>query len=273
MTADALPDPDTIRHPAPASLRVPVIAVHGNGGGAFRFRLVAPHVPSGIVWRPITLPGFSTSAPDPSLRTVADYGRHLARLCDETAAELGTAPVLLGHGIGGSIALDMLQRRADAVSGLILHAPVGANLDQRLFPLLMRVPGMKPTVQRLIASRSLRPLWRKNFFTEPIPPAYLAQFFEEYRACSVFTDMFDVITPSWFDALRPVDVPTVLLWGEKDRVLAVSQLDTIRDRLVPGAVARVVPHWDHFPMIEQPAEYARVIAELAERLVHDARPA
>lgn len=252
---------------------VPVLAVHGNGGGAFRFRLTTPHMPATVAWRPVTLPGFSTSAPDPSLRTIADYARHLAQRCDETAAELGIAPVLLGHGIGGSIAMELVQRRSDAVAGLILHAPVGARLDRRLFPLLMRVPGMKPAVQRLIASRTLRPVWRKNFFTEPVPPAYLAQFFEEYRACSVFTDMFDLITPEWFAALRPTEVPTVLLWGDGDRVLDVSQLPAVQAAVAPHAVVERVAHWDHFPMIEQPAEYAQVIARLATGMVAGARPA
>ncbi len=245
---------------------VPVLAVHGNGGGAFRFRLVAPHVPAAIDWRPITLPGFSTSPPDPTLRTIADYAGHLGDRCDELAAETGHRPVVLGHGIGGSILLELLQHRPAAVAGVILHAPVGARLDRRLFPLAMRLPGARPTVQRMIAARPLRPLWRRSFFRDPVPPAYLAQFFEEYRACSVFADMFDLIVPGWFAGLHPVDVPAVVLWGGRDRVLSADQAGAFVP-LLRTATVRIEPGWDHFPMIEQPADYAATVAELATGLV------
>ena len=78
--------------------------------------------------------------------------------------------------------------------------------------------------------------------------------------------MFDLITPAWFRSLRPVDVPAALLWGERERVLTVDQLDDYR-ALLPHPLVRTVPGWDHFPMIEQPEEYADEIVSLARELI------
>ncbi|NNE72483.1 MAG: alpha/beta hydrolase, partial [Acidimicrobiales bacterium] len=57
----------------------------------------------------------------------------------------------------------------------------------------------------------------------------------------------------------------VLLWGERDRVLQSGQSDEIRSK-VPDAEVVIKDGWDHFPMIEQPEEYAREILAIARRL-------
>jgi pimeloyl-ACP methyl ester carboxylesterase len=98
------------------------------------------------------------------------------------------------------------------------------------------------------------------------------RFFEGYRGCAAFTQMFRVITPEWFAGLAPVPVPAVLLWGEHDRVLSDDQVGAWRP-LVPGARERIVQGWGHFPMLEQPAEYAEEVARLARQLAGAASPA
>jgi pimeloyl-ACP methyl ester carboxylesterase len=81
----------------------------------------------------------------------------------------------------------------------------------------------------------------------------------------VFSQMFDLITPAWFQGLRPTALPAALLWGEAERLLAVDQVADYQ-ALLPGAVIRRVPGWGHFPMIERPDQYAVEIAALARSL-------
>ena len=92
----------------------------------------------------------------------------------------------------------------------------------------MAVPGARALGQRLFASRLLRPIFRRLLFSRAVPPAYLDRFFEEYRQCSVFSQMFDLITPAWFQGLRPTELPSALLWGEAERLLSVDQVDDYR---------------------------------------------
>lgn len=240
-----------------------LVAVHGNGGGASRFARMIDALGDEVHLTAVTLPGFSTTPRDPSLMTVSDYADRLADLM----APLGTRPVVLGHGIGGSFALDLAARRPDTMAGLILHAPVGANLDTRLFPRIMSTAPVRAAAKRLIAARVPRPLWRRLFFPHGAPKPILDTFFDEYRTCEAFGQMFEIISPSWFRQLPPVEgVPTVVLWGEHDRVLRSGQADVITSK-VPGAEVIVQAGWDHFPMIEQPQEYADVITTIARRLV------
>lgn len=238
-----------------------IVAVHGNGGGASRYDLLEPELPGDVEFRAVTLPGFSTSPKDPSLRTLGDYADRLADLFEDL-----DRPVVLGHGIGGSICLDLASRRPELFGALVLHAPVGASLDTRLFPRLMSGRPVRAVVRRAISSRPLRPVLRRLFFPHGAPKATLDRFFDEYRHCEAFGDMFDLIDRAWFDSLRPVTgVPTVLLWGGRDRVLRSGQSDEIRSKVHDAEVV-IKENWDHFPMIEQPQEYAREIVAIARRL-------
>lgn len=244
-----------------------IVAVHGNGGGASRFALVAEVLRGRADFHAVTLPGFSTTPRDGTLRTVGDYADRLA--VDVAAA--GPRPVVLGHGIGGTFALDLASRRPDLLGGLILHAPVAANLDTRLFPRLMSAKPVRATAKRLIAARPLRPAWRRLFFPHGAPRDVLDGFFEEYRHCEAFGQMFEIITPAWFSAVAPVTgIPAVLLWGARDRVLRSGQADAVRAK-VPEAEVIVREGWDHFPMIEQPEEYADAILAIAQRLAPASR--
>lgn len=241
---------------------VTVVAVHGNGGGATRFARLGERLADDVALQAVTLPGFGDVPRDPSLRTVADYADRLAEMLPTSGSV-----VVLGHGIGGSIGLDLACRRPETMSGLVLHAPVGAHLDSRLFPKLMSTDAARSFVKRVIASRLPRPLLHKVFFPNGVPEPHRAAFFEGYRHAEAFGQMFDIIDAPWFDGLEPIDeLPVRLLWGAEDRVLKAGHTDQFTTK-APNAEIQIVDGWDHFPMLEQPAEYAEVIAEIARSLV------
>ncbi len=259
---------------------VTIVAVHGNGGGSTRFARVADHLPDGIRFEAIDLPGLNGAPDDPTLRSVEGYADRLADLLDAVVASAdgaggpdgpGQRPIVLGHGIGGSIALDLASRRPETMAGLILHAPVGADLDTRLFPRIMSTGPVRSLARRLIAAKPLRTIWGRLFFPTGAPAADLDTFFDGYQTSEAFGRMFEIITVEWFTPMAPVtDLPTVLLWGENDRVLKSGQAGAIEAK-VPAARTVIEDGWDHFPMLEQPEEYARVVAELATSLVVDQR--
>ncbi len=239
---------------------ITLVAVHGNGGGGFRFARVQPHVPDGIRFEAVTLPGFGGRPGDPALRTLPDYAEALWSEIEHLPRPL----VVLGHGIGGSIALDMVQRHE--IDALVLHAPVGTRLETRWFPRLMKPEAVRSLIKWGISSRITRPLVGRRFFSRSVPVDYRNEFLDEYGRADSFSQMFDIITPEWWNALEPVDMPALMLWGTDDAVLGADQVADYR-AVLPRSWVDVVPGWGHFPMVEGPANYATVIADWAERLV------
>lgn len=242
---------------------VTIIAVHGNGGGAFRFAMVAERVPRDVRFIAPDLPGFGAATgrrttPLPSIRAYSEW------LADVVAAAPGPR-VLLGHGIGCAFVLELLQRHRDLVDGVILHAPVMALLGQRAFPSLMRPRSVRWMVKQALASPILRPVWRRRFFRTDVPERVVTTFFGNYAHCAAFSDMFDMITPRWFDSLKPVDVPAVLLWGDRERSLSPAHMSGY-SRLLPQSTVVREAGWDHFAMLDAPGAYASRIAALAYTL-------
>lgn len=239
-----------------------LIALHGNGGSAQRFALCAPYMPPEVHFVPLTMDGFGAVPRNPALKRMRDYAERLAGLVvPERRPRL-----LLGHGIGGAFVLELIQHQPEIVDAIILHAPVGTRLESRRFPKLMKLPFMRALGKWLISEPLLRPLWRRLLFRQPVPNDYLQQFFSAYRHCAAFGQMFDLITAEWFKGLRPSSVPAGLLWGGRERVLSVEHVEDYK-ALLPRHVVRIVPEWDHFPMIEQPAQYAAEVSALAQRVL------
>ena len=236
-----------------------VVAVHGNGGGGRRFARLPQPLAADVVLHTPTLPGFG-GRPLGDVDGVAG----LADALHEALPATGDPVVLLGHGIGGSVALQLLADHPGAVDGLVLHAPVGTRLDTRLFPRLLRPRWVRTLVQRAIASPLLRPLWRRTI-VRGMPRRWADEFLEGYRDAEAFGAMFDWLTASWFSSLPPRELPAVLLWGADDRVLGADQRADYH-RVLPRATERTVPGWGHFPMLTDPTGYAEELVRLAHDL-------
>ncbi len=249
-------------------MTISVIAVHGNGGGGFRWERLPLPLAEGlgpnderVELHGLTLPGFQgTTLPSGtiSMSTFTDAIVAEAEACSRPR-------VLLGHGIGGALALDAVAHHPDLVDGLILHAPVGANLDERWFPKVMSTPVVRRFAKAAVSSPITQALAGPRLFHDA-PPAYGRRFLAEYARAEGFEVMFDLLTAEWFDALPETSVPTTILWGDRDRVLQPSQADDLAGRLTHSN-RRIVEGWGHYPMIEQPRSYAEVVSEIAVDLV------
>jgi pimeloyl-ACP methyl ester carboxylesterase len=80
-----------------------------------------------------------------------------------------------------------------------------------------------------------------------------------------------VLSAEWLASLRPVALPAALLWGERDRVLPVREVEAFRP-LLPGALVSLPGRWGHTPMLDDPRGYAREIYALAGKLRGEASP-
>jgi pimeloyl-ACP methyl ester carboxylesterase len=96
-----------------------VMAIHGLGGSAGNWALIAPRVKSFGRLSAIDLPGHGRSGPAPHhdldthVRAVVNY---IDRLADEPM-------LLLGNSMGSLVAELVASRRPEAVRGLVLLAP------------------------------------------------------------------------------------------------------------------------------------------------------
>ena len=246
-----------------------ITAIHGNGGGGFRFDLSKPLFPNNIKFYNPTLPGFDCNKTQKKTLTIKEYADWLA----DYLLDIPRPNFLMGHGLGGVFVLEFLQKYEYLINGVILHSIVGANLNKRIFPKLMKLPKAAFLIKSLIASPVFRPIISRKLFQTKIDSNYEKLFFEAFGKCGVFENMFQIINYSWFQSLSKIHLPTIFLWGEKDWILKPNEIRELQS-LFPNSSKLIIPDWDHFPMIDKPESYVyqitRITTDLATK-AHDTK--
>ena len=232
----------------------------GNGGNAARWEQLPVPLAEGVQLRGVQLPGFDgRPLPHPN-PTVDDFAGWLA----EDINKRDRPRVLFGTGIGGSIGLQAAQS-ANLADGYIFHSPVGPNLDTRLLPKLMKPRPLRSAVKKTIGGPAGRLLLRRRY-RDRLSPEIIDDFAQGYLTCDAFEVLWDVLDAEWFTSLQPIAEPAILLWGGKDAVLGTDLAEGFKS-VLPDAEVVVEPDWGHYPMLENPTEFAAAIASIARRLV------
>ena len=248
-----------------------VLLLHGNGGGRTRFLpFLALHEQQQSAFEVVLpeLPGFD-SRPIPGDQP--SWEPFIAALQRAVETDQAAEWIFYGHGIGGSLLLEWASRDWEMPDGpavqpgkVLLHGIIGASLEHRFFPKLMRPVPVRRLMQRLIAWPPMRPVWEKRLFQQPeaIPLATRKQFFEDYARCAAFPVFFDLITPDWYRGVQQQlrEAPFDFIWGEKERVVASRYLSYWK-RDFPNAHFDIVPGWDHFPMLDTPPAFYDYLAQ------------
>ncbi len=106
---------------------VPVLLIHGNCSSAAFWEPLVRRLPETLRVVAPDLRGYggTQTAPVDAGRGLADFADDVAALLDEPAlfAE-GARPVVVGHSLGGGVAMRLLVDHPDRVAGLLLAAPV-----------------------------------------------------------------------------------------------------------------------------------------------------
>jgi 3-oxoadipate enol-lactonase len=117
----------------------PVLLVHGLGGQAANWRLVAPAVAAARRVIVPELPGHGGSRPLPRAETIDPFAEAILAVAEQEDAV--PAP-WVGHSLGGLVALRAAVRRPDAVTGIVLAAGAGISSATRAGEATVAVLGL-----------------------------------------------------------------------------------------------------------------------------------
>ena len=222
----------------------PALLVHGLGDSLAGWAQVAGALSRRHELHLLDLPGhgLSRDPPDWRLSTLAAGVAHYAR-------GMRQAPLLVGHSLGGWIALRLAASGTVPLSGLMLVNPAGAPAEWAPFRELISAK------DRRGVERYLKAAWHRP----PLALRLLPQEVITAMWARAARGVLDAVVAGDFlteDELRDVRVPVRILWGEGDRLLPEGTLAFLR-RALPQAEVVLLPKCAHVPHLESPRLLAR----------------
>ena len=239
------------QRPVPAP-RPPVIFVHGAAGSHRHWLYQVRDLPESNTHAP-DLPGHGKSE-GPARDSIGDYSEWLVAFCD--ALELPKA-VIVGHSMGGGIALDFALRFPERVAGLALVA-TGARL--RVAPALMNLI-------REDAAQAAQLITDWAFGPEA-PPEMVRLSRQQMSAISPQVLYDDFSASDRFDLMeriQEIDTAAVIICGTHDQLTPLKYSIFLRDHL-SGAELHIVEGAGHMVMIEKPQAVLHALRALVGTL-------
>jgi pimeloyl-ACP methyl ester carboxylesterase len=244
-------------HPtSPAVGLASVVLIHGAGGSRLSWPPGVRRL-ADVRTLAIDLPGHGGSPPAAQQASISAY---VAVLIDWMDAVHLERALLVGHSMGGAIALWMALETPSRVLGLGL---LGTAAELKVHPALLAAASSPET-----SPRAIQRIIRWSF--SPEAPARLkeltARRMEETPPAVLYSDLLACDRFSVEDRLNKVRVPALVLCGSQDKMTPPEQSRRLAQGL-PGARLEILQGAGHMLMQEQPQSVANHLAQFAAAVV------
>jgi pimeloyl-ACP methyl ester carboxylesterase len=260
-----------------------LVLIHGLLGYSFSWRRVIPLLASeSEVFAP-DMPGAGFSECRAGLDCcVLGAARRLLAFLD--AAGIDSCD-LVGSSYGGSTAVILAGLVRSRIRSLVLVSPANpwSKIGGRRLAMLKNplIASLFPT-----AARAARPMHR--FFVRRMwgdPGLVTKETLDGYIRPLIRRGVFEhavKLVQTWHEDMRELEatlpkiagIPTLLVWGSKDRLVGLGSAEAMAQRL-PGARVAVIKGAGHLPYEENPEEFSRIVREFFAnvRSINTASPA
>ncbi|MTB53435.1 alpha/beta fold hydrolase [Lewinella sp. W8] len=175
---------------------------------------------------------------------------------------------LVGHSMGGQIAMTLALQRPDYLEKMVLAAPAGlesfSETDRTFFATYVR-----PEILMATPEAQIKKNFAVNFFDMPEDAQFMIQdrlaLREDSAAYAAYCAMIPRCVMGMLDApvanrLGAIEVPTLILFGENDQLipnkilhptLTVATVAEVGEKGIPGAQLSFLPESGHFVQWEK----------------------
>ncbi|MGA7262783.1 MAG: alpha/beta hydrolase [Stellaceae bacterium] len=234
----------------------PILVLHGFQTVDPEARFVGLLARQGEVIAP-SGPGFGHSPRPKDFDTVYDLVHLYLEVLDNLPGEKAT---LVGFSFGGWLAAELAVACSHRIDKLVLVDPVGIKISDRETPDILDVFNRSPDEVR-------RASWHDPERFAPdfnaMSDEALTVYARNREALCLYAwhpYMYNPQLPRWLGRIK---VPTLLIWGESDRVVT-PDYGRAYSRLIPGSRFELIEAAGHHPEIEQPEAFVDRVSRFLE---------
>ncbi len=221
----------------------PLVLLHGFGVSGHLWLRCLPYLAQERQVLVVDLPGHGQSKLAGRWRL-----RAVAPLLAAWLRQMHLPPVaLMGHSMGGAIAIHLAAHAPDLFERLVLVNAAGTPLQAQLPALMMR---------------SLRSMLQPGSGGYPLE--LLQDTLLKPRPRLLWESAQEMLRSDFRQELARIDLPTLILWGERDLLLPLQMGHALREAL-PHATFITMPQSGHRPPLSQPGEFSRIVLDFLGR--------
>jgi pyruvate dehydrogenase E2 component (dihydrolipoamide acetyltransferase) len=241
---------------------VPVLLLHGFGADLNTWMFTQPALAEGRRVIALDLPGHGGSAKQ------VDHAdaESLAALIGYALDALGIKRAhLVGHSMGGGIAIAFALRQPERVATLTLvaSASLGPEINAAFIDGFVRA-GRRREAMEVLGLLVYDPALVSRTMVEDVL---------RYKRLDGVPAALAAIAEEWFsggrqhaglgDALAALKLPVQIIWGREDRIIPVAHAEALASRLA----VHILEQTGHLPHMERAGEVNRLIKRLIENQV------
>jgi pimeloyl-ACP methyl ester carboxylesterase len=250
----------------------PVVLVHGLGGAATNWTRLAPLL---VRSRRVIVPDLPGHGRSGSIGRHADLSAYADCILEILEREATTPAALVGHSMGGVVALRLAVAHPTRLSAVALVGSAGISSTSRRAEAFLALTGLlKPArhaarLRHQIAPRSsLRALtfgyWGAGLARDLTAEAVLGFLEGGRQATDVAAASAALVRDDPRLDLHRVACPTLVLWGSRDRMVPLADGFEYARRL--RAPIRVLAGAGHLLIAERPEECASILEDFLDRV-------
>ena len=239
--------------------RIPVLLLHGFGADLNTWMFTQPALAEGRRVIALDLPGHGGSTKQLDHADVES----LATIVDHALNALGIERLhLVGHSMGGGIAIAFASREPERVATLTLiaSASLGPEINATFIDGFVRAARRREAVEVL------------NLLVHD--PALVSRTMVEdvlrYKRLDGVTEALAAFAEEWFpggrqivglgDGVAVLKLPVQIIWGREDRIIPAAHAEALASRLP----VHILEQTGHLPHMEKAGEVNRLIKRLIE---------
>jgi pimeloyl-ACP methyl ester carboxylesterase len=245
----------------------PIVFVHGISGSWQNWLENLPHFGRDRRAIALDLPGFGAS-PMPSWELdMPAYGRLLHDFCEKLGIEGAT---VVGNSMGGFIAVEAVTAAPGHFDRLVLVSAAGIintwNPEERAVATAWAWKVFGPQYARrsrfIVSRRRAREFVFRPFVRYPArlrEDLLLEQIESGLKQADGFGPaLHAVIRHDIRERLAEIEMPTMIVWGQSDRVIPVSAALSYHRR-IPHSRLEIFERTGHVPQLERPLRFNAVL--------------
>jgi len=238
---------------------VPVLLLHGFGADLNTWMFTQPALADGRRVIALDLPGHGGSAKELRGADAESFAATIGQAADALGVE---RMHLVGHSMGGGIAISFALRQPERIAtlSLIASASLGPEINAAFIDGFVRAARRREAVEVLGLLVHDPALVSRTMVEDVL----------RYKRLDGVPGALTRIAEEWFpqgrqrahlgEAVAGLEIPVQIIWGREDRIIPVAHAEALAARLP----VQIIEQSGHLPHMEKAGEVNRLLKRLIE---------